>query len=80
MGFFDKNTKLLGNTDEKAVSKIQPLVDEINSFEDHMESLTDLQLAEKTKEFKGRILEGEDLDSLLPEAFAVVREAAKRTL
>ena len=70
----------MGNSDEKAVSKIQPLVDAINSFEDDMESLNDLQLAEKTKEFKGRILEGEHLDSLLPEAFAVVREAAKRTL
>jgi preprotein translocase subunit SecA len=80
MGFLDKITNLLGNSDEKAVSKIQPLVDEINSFEDDMESLTDLQLAEKTKEFKVRILEGEHLDSLLPEAFAVVREAAKRTL
>ena len=80
MGFLDKITNLLGNSDEKAVLKIQPLVDEINSLEDHMESLTDLELAAKTIEFKGRILDGEHLDSLLPEAFAVVREAAKRTL
>ena len=70
--------KLLGDPNEKAVNKILPMVAKVNAFEAGFQKLTDDQLRNKTDEFKGRLAEGESLDSLLPEAFAVVREAAMR--
>jgi preprotein translocase subunit SecA len=71
---------LLSETDEKKLKKTQPIVQRINSFEEAMKSLSDEQLRAKTSEFKQRISKGESLDSLLPEAFAAVREASVRTI
>ncbi len=65
---------------QKEVKRVMPLVKKINSLESEMEKLTDTELRQKTDEFKKRLQEGESLDSLLPEAFAVVREASKRVL
>ena len=72
--------KLLGDANEKAVKKLLPMVEKVNEFEDDFQKLTDDQLRNKTSEFKGRLADGESLDDLLPEAFAVGREAAKRHL
>ena len=72
--------KLVGDTNDKAVRQIQPLVEEINGLEEEYRALADEALAAKTAEFKGRLADGEDLDDLLPEAFATVREVARRTL
>jgi preprotein translocase subunit SecA len=68
----DPNQRLLG--------KFQPTVDEINELEPEFEKMSDSELRETTVEFRERLEEGESLDDLLPEAFAAVREAAKRTL
>jgi preprotein translocase subunit SecA len=73
--------KLLGGRPwEREVKRIEPLVEEINEVEPELLELTDDELRDKTTEFRGRLLAGEDLDSLLPEAFAAVREAARRTI
>lgn len=73
-------TKIFGTHSEHEVKRIMPLVDRIESMEQEYEQLTDEQLAAKTPEFKERLKNGETLDDILPEAFAAVREAAKRTL
>ena len=65
---------------EKEVKRVQPLVKKINELEPDMQKLSDKELRGKTDEFKDRIEKGETLDDLLPEAFAVMREAAKRVL
>ena len=70
----------LFNYSEKEVKRVKPLVDKINELEDSMKKLTDSELQHKTVEFKERLANGEDLDDLLPEAFAVVREASVRVL
>ena len=72
--------KFLGDPNQRVVKKFNSTVDEVNSFESEMESLTEDQLAAKTPDLKAALEGGEELDDLLPEAFAVVREAAKRTL
>lgn len=72
--------KVFGSSHEREMRRIQPLVDQINSLEKSIKSLTDDQLKAKTPEFKERLKNGEDLNSLLPEAFAVCREASCRTL
>ena len=77
MGFLDK---LLGSTSEAQVKKLMPMVKRINELEGGMEALTDKELRAKTDEFRARLNNGETEDDLLPEAFAVVREAAKRTI
>ena len=77
MGFIDK---LFGNTSEQQIKKIRPLVKKINELEPSIKKLSDEQLRGKTEEFKRRYQGGETLDQLLPEAFAVVREAAWRTI
>lgn len=64
----------------KILRDLSKLVDQVNTFEASISSLSDSELAGKTAQFKARLQEGETLDDLLPEAFAVVREAAKRTL
>jgi preprotein translocase subunit SecA len=69
-----------GNTEEKAVKSWKPLVERINALETTFSALSDADLKGKTDEFKKRLEDGEKLDDLLPEAFAVVREASKRTL
>lgn len=73
-------TKIFGDPNEKILKKMQPIVDKINGLEKKFESFGDKELKEQTKVFKERLKKGESLDDLLPEAFAVVREAAKRTL
>ena len=65
---------------QKEVKRIMPLVQKINGLEESIQKLSDSELKGKTAEFKGRLEKGETLDELLPEAFAVVREAAKRVL
>ncbi|MDA0232761.1 MAG: preprotein translocase subunit SecA, partial [Chloroflexi bacterium] len=72
--------KIVGDSNEKAVKGLQPIVDEINSLEDEMKSLSDEELRNLTTEFRSRLEAGESLDDLLPEAFAAVREASRRTL
>ena len=71
---------VFGTTDERTIKKMSKDVKKINSLESEIEKLEDLQLKGKTEEFKMRITNGESLESVLPEAFAVVREAAKRVL
>jgi len=64
----------------KILRDLSKIVDQVNAFESSISPLSDEQLRAKTDEFKSRLAQGETLDDLLPEAFAVVREAAKRTL
>ena len=72
--------KLFGGSDEKVVAKLQPEVDEINRLEPEFERLSDDRLRARTDEFRNSAVRGADLDDLLPEAFAAVRESAKRAL
>jgi preprotein translocase subunit SecA len=72
--------KIFGDANEKEVKRLFKTVEKINGFEKDMSSLSDEQLRAKTDEFRGRVAKGTTLDDLLPEAFAVVREASKRTL
>lgn len=71
---------IFGDSSSREIKKIQPLVDQILNLDEEMRALSDADLKQKTVEFKERYLNGESLDDLLPEAFAVVREAAFRTL
>ena len=71
-------TKLLGGSDDKVIKRLQSTIEEINSLEPEFEKLSDEQLREKTAEFRRDLDSGQTLDDVLPEAFAVVREAAKR--
>jgi len=75
---FNWLTKLGGDPSEREIKKLRPLVDKINSLEPDYQALPDALLRDKTTEFRGRFLAGETLDDLLPEAFAAVREAARR--
>ncbi len=77
---FKSITKMFGSSDEKVIKKMQPDVDEVNELELEFQRLSDDELRAVTVEFKRRITEGEDLDDLLPEAFAATREAAMRAL
>ncbi len=72
--------KIFGSQNERNLKKIAPIVDEINGFEPETRKLSDTQLRGKTVEFKQRLENGEELDDLLPEAFAVAREASARIL
>jgi preprotein translocase subunit SecA len=72
--------KIVGTKNERELKRIQPLVDAIGDCEERLQGLTDDELKMKTAEFRKRLEEGEELDDLLPEAFAVVREAARRTV
>ena len=73
-------TKLFGTHSERELKRIRPIVEKIESYHDSMAALTDEELRNKTKEYKDRFQSGETLDDLLPEAFATVREAARRVL
>ncbi len=73
-------TRLLGDPVRRNMKRYQPLVDRVNGFELSMQSLSDESLQAQTQVFRQRLSEGASLDSLLPEVFAVVREASKRTL
>jgi preprotein translocase subunit SecA len=77
MGFLDI---FLGDRNKKELKKLEPIVEEINSLEAKYSDLNNGELAGHTKEFKRRLEEGESLDDILPEAFALVKEAAKRTV
>jgi preprotein translocase subunit SecA len=72
--------KVFGSRNQRVLSRYKKLVTQINQLEESMKSLSDTQLTQKTQEFKDRIQAGAELDSLLPEAFAVVREAGQRVL
>ena len=72
--------KIFGTHSENELKRIYPIVDEIEALEPQMEQLSDEELKNKTQEFKSRLKDTETLDDILPEAFAVVREAAGRTL
>jgi preprotein translocase subunit SecA len=73
-------SKIFGDPNEKYLKKIKPIVDKINSLEKEFEKIPDEKLKEMTFEFKERLKKGETLDDILPEAYSLVREAAKRTL
>jgi preprotein translocase subunit SecA len=73
-------TKIFGSSNERQLKKIHPIVEEINAFEDQIRELSDDELRGRTAVFKERLDKGETLDDILPEAFAVVREASVRTL
>ncbi len=77
MGIFDK---IFGTYSEKEVKRVMPIVTKINNLEEKISKLTDKELQNKTIEFKQRLDKGENLDDILPEAFAVVREGSKRVL
>ena len=72
--------KVFGTHSERELKKIMPLVDKVESLRPQMQALSDEELKAKTAEYKQRYQDGESLDSLLPEAFATVREAAKRVI
>ena len=73
-------TKLFGTHSERELKRIYPIVDKVESYRDQMTALSDDELKAKTKEYKERLEKGETLDDLLPEAYATVREAARRVL
>ena len=73
-------TKVFGSKEQRDIKKLQPIVNQINSLENSMQALSDEQMRAKTDEFKQRLQSDETLDDLLTEAFALVREAAIRTL
>ena len=77
MGIF---SKIFKSYSEKEVKRIKPIVDKINSLEEEISKLTDKELTAKTQYFKEELAKGKTLDDILPEAFAVVREASKRVL
>jgi len=81
MGFkFNIAKKMFGTANDRILKSIQTIVENINSLENDIQSLSDEQLKAKTDEFKKRLADGEDLDNILPEAFAVVREASVRVM
>ncbi|MTI58825.1 MAG: preprotein translocase subunit SecA [Firmicutes bacterium] len=71
--------KIFKDPNQKELERLQPIVDEINGLEESIKKLTDSELKDKTTEFRKRLAAGETLEDLLPEAFAVVREAAQRS-
>ena len=72
--------KIFGTHSERELKRIYPIVDQIESLRSEMQALSDAELKDKTRQFKERLSKGETLDDILPEAFATVREAAKRVL
>ncbi len=73
-------TKVFGSKNERELKKLQPIIEQINAFETDLRALSDERLSAQTVNFKERLRNGESLNDLLPEAFAVVREASRRTL
>ena len=72
-------TKFIKSSNQKELDKIGKIVDKINSHDENFKNLSDADFTKKTEEFKNQIKNGKSLDELLPQAFALVREAAKRT-
>ncbi len=77
---FNFLTKVFGSKNERELKKLQPVVEQINSFETEIKAMSDERLRDQANRFKQRIEQGEPLDEILPEAFATVREASLRTL
>ena len=77
MGLMDK---IFGTNSQHELKRIYPIVDSIEALEPEMKALSDAELKDKTREFKERLKEGETLDDILPEAYAVVREGAYRSM
>ena len=73
-------TKLFGSRNQRLIKKLQVLVSQVNALESKFSALADVELAAQTEQFKQRLAGGETLDALMPEAFAVVREASRRVL
>ena len=73
-------TRFFGSKNEREIKQLQPVIDSINQLETQMQAMSDEQLKEQTVIFRQRLENGEDLDDLIPEAFATVREASVRTL
>ncbi|MCL2219656.1 MAG: preprotein translocase subunit SecA [Chitinispirillia bacterium] len=80
MGFFDALIKLIGSKQERDVRKLLPVLEAVNAMRERTSALSDDELKGKTAEFRERLAAGETLDDLLPEAYAVVREATHRVL
>ena len=80
MGIKSIVEKVIGTYSDRELKRIYPIVDQIEAFEPEIQKLTDTELKAKTPEFKERLANGETLDDILPEAFAVVREASRRVL
>jgi preprotein translocase subunit SecA len=80
MGIKSIVEKVIGTYSDRELKRIYPIVDQIDAFEPAIQKLTDTELKAKTPEFKERLANGEELDDILPEAFAVVREASRRVL
>src|SRR6185437_15470421 len=79
--FLDKSlAKVFGTRNDREIKAMRPIVEKINSLEPGVQSLSDIDLAAKSIDFKERLARGASLDDILPEAFAVVREAGKRVL
>ena len=72
--------KIFGTANDRLLKSFQPIIEKINTLEKEFESFSDADLIKKTLEFKTQVREGKSLDEILPEAFALVREASKRTL
>ncbi len=72
--------KIIGNENQRQLKRLQPFVDKINFLEPAAQKLSDAELCQKTDEFRRRVSGGETLNAILPEAFSVVREAARRTI
>src|ERR687883_167050 len=77
---FNWLSKFGGDPSEREIKRLQPILQQTNALEPDYQALPDEALRDKTTEFRGRLLAGESLDDLLPEAFAAVREAARRTI
>lgn len=77
---FDFLKRIFGSQNERTIKAIRPLVDRINTLEAEIQPLSEYQLREKTTEFRNRLASGQTLNDILPEAFAVVREASRRTI
>jgi len=77
---FKRLTSIIGDSNERELRRLQPLVDKINAREPDYEKLSDDELRARAAEFKSRLAEGESLDAILPEVFAAVRETAKRKI
>lgn len=73
-------SQIIGDTNQRYLNKIRPLIEKVNELEPEYEQLSDLLLKSKTEEFRERLEKGENLDDLFPETFAVVREASKRAI
>ncbi|MCH8952942.1 MAG: preprotein translocase subunit SecA, partial [Proteobacteria bacterium] len=80
LNFGNLARKVFGSTNDRKIRAAQPTVDAVNALEPEMQALSDEQIRARTQEFRDRLAAGESLDDLLPEAFATVREAARRTL